>query len=99
MSRNKKCLLLSFWISAVALVALAAASFAWMSISTSLRVTDLTLNIITESQFEIAQDIDGAPGEWTASLHIPQLIAAGVQLRPVPYSAVIPAFLVPTSDR
>ena len=95
MTRNKQGVLLSFWISAVALVALVAASYAWMSISGTLRVTNLTLNIITDSQFELALDEEGEPGEWTASLQVPQFMAEGKVLRPVTYSGQQQAFLIP----
>ena len=52
-------------VSIISVVALTAASYAWMTISSTPTVTDLAFTVITESALELAPDEGGKPkDEW-----------------------------------
>jgi hypothetical protein len=59
MSHNKKKLTVALWITVFSFVLLTTAAYAWMSIASTLKVTELALTVIANNNLEIAQDITG----------------------------------------
>lgn len=96
MSHNKQKLTVAFWITMVSFVLLTTAAYAWMSIASAMKVTDLALNVVTDNALELAPDVDGAAGEWSTILSMPELLAGDAVLRPVTYSSLQGAFLAPS---
>ncbi len=86
---------LSAWIIIVSTVLLTSATFAWMDIASTLKVTSLAMTVVTDNALQIALDEDGEPGEWTTVLDVSELLADNATLRPVTYSAVADAFMAP----
>lgn len=86
---------IAFGIAVFSAVLLTTATYAWMSISSALTVTDLALNVVTDNALEIAVDIDGVAGAYQNTLSLAEIFPDGVALKPVTYSAVEDAFLAP----
>ncbi len=95
MKSNRSKLRVALWITCLSFILLTSATYAWMSIASILKVTDLALNVVTDNALEIAPDVDGAAGEWTTVLNMADLFAEGVILRPVTYLAEQDAFYAP----
>lgn len=95
MSHNKKKLTVALWITVFSFVLLTTAAYAWMSIASTLKVTELALTVIANNNLEIAQDINGPAGEWTSVMSMSDLLSGDTVLRPVTYSAKREAFLAP----
>ena len=95
MSSNKRKLMAAAWITLATFMLLTTAAYAWMTISTSIKVTDLVLNVVTENALELAPDIEGQPGEWTTVLSMSQLLSDQTVLRPATWSAARDSFLAP----
>lgn len=95
MTSNKRKLIAAGWITLAAFVVLTSAAYAWMSISSSIKVTDLSLNLVTENALELALDQNGEPGEWTTVLSMNELLADAAPLSPVTWSAARDSFLAP----
>lgn len=95
MHHNRQKLMIAAWILAVTLVVLTTATYAWMSIASILKVTDLSLNVITDNALEIAQDVAGQPGAWSTVLNLAGFEPASVNLRPVTWSQADTTFYAP----
>jgi hypothetical protein len=95
MTNNKTKMTVALWIAIFSFVLLTTAAYAWMTISRDIRVTDLALNVVTENGLEIAEDIDGAAGEWTTVMRMSDILGGDAVLRPVTYSNAAQAFLAP----
>ncbi len=95
MKTTRRMLIATAWVVLVSFVALTAATYAWMSIATFYKVSDIDVNIITENAMEIALDVNGAPGEWVKSLASQDFVPADTALRPVTWSAKDKAFYAP----
>ncbi|NCA99336.1 MAG: hypothetical protein EOM70_08175 [Clostridia bacterium] len=95
MHHNRQKLMVAAWISAVTLVVLTTATYAWMSIASILKVTDLSLNVITDNALEIAQDVAGQPGAWSTVLNLDGFEPASVNLSPVTWSQADTTFYAP----
>ncbi len=96
MRRTRRMLIMATWVILFSFAALSVATYAWMSIATSYKVSDLELNIITENAMEVAPDEGGQPGEWLKVLSTEQLIDPELGLRPVTWSAKDKSFYAPT---
>lgn len=94
MSDKKMKVIVTFFVSLILAVALVGSSYAWMSISTAPIVSDLTLNVIADTDLLIAIDNDGVPGEWGSILNFSELPEGSV-LMPVTFSASRGIFLAP----
>ncbi len=88
-------LIVTSWIIILSFVALTAATYAWMSIATFYKVSDVELTVITENALELAIDENGEAGEWRKSISGDELIAPGAVLRPVTWSAEDASFYAP----
>ncbi len=95
MKTTKRAVIVSAWVLAFMLVALTASTYAWMSIATFYKVSDIDLNIITENALEIALDENGAPGEWVKTIASEQIIDPEAILRPVTWSYEDKTFYAP----
>ncbi len=95
MNKVKHKLVVSAWIITVSFVALSVATYAWMSIATSFKLSDLEINVISDNAVEIAMDVDGLPGEWVQSISAAELVPENAELRPLTYSATDKAFYSP----
>ncbi len=95
MYKIKRKLAVSAWIIVVTFVALSVATYAWMSIATSFKLSDLEINVITDNAVEIAIDVDGLPAEWVQSLSAAELMSTDATVRPVTWSARDKAFYAP----
>lgn len=86
---------ISAWIILVSAALLTSATFAWMTMGSSLSVTNLTMMVIADNALLVAADEDGTAGEFTSVLDLSDLFAEGAVLRPVTYSAQADAFMAP----
>ena len=86
MEQNKNKLIIGFFLSILATVALVSASYAWLDMSRIPFVTDVSLSIITENNILIAPDEDGSPGEWDTYLDMSAILNDMVPLKPVTYA-------------
>ena len=91
MKDNRKKMISALYITVIALVIFAAASFAWMSYSSTPTVSELDLSVITDDALEIAPDVDGTPGVWSSILDLSDLSG---ELRPITFSAEEYSFLI-----
>ncbi len=96
MQKTRHMLIVMSWVIILSLVALTAATYAWMSIATFYKVSDIDLNVITENALEIAKDENGEAGEWGKLIAGEDLIPEGAALRPVTWSAKDKTFYAPT---
>jgi len=96
MNQIKHKLTIAFWIVIASFVLLTTATYAWMSIASTMKVTDLALNVVTDNALELAPDVSGAAGEWTTILQMPEILAGEVVLKPVTYSPRQDSFLNPS---
>ncbi len=94
-NRYAKKLQLSAFVILVSLVLLTTATYAWMSIASTLKVVNLAMTVVTDNALKVALDEDGTPGEFTTVLDLSELFAEDNILRPVTYSAVEDAFMAP----
>ncbi|NCC66575.1 MAG: hypothetical protein EOM14_00065 [Clostridia bacterium] len=92
---NRRKLTLAFWIVLASFVTLTTAAYAWMSIASTVKVTDLALNVVTDNALELAPDADGVAGEYTTVMQMTALADPDAVLKPVTYSAQRDAFLEP----
>ncbi len=67
-------------------VSLVSSGYAWLEISRTPIVSDLELTVMSESNLEIAPDVNGLPGEWGLSLDLSNLLQDITPLRPVTFS-------------
>ena len=95
MSGNRKKTFIVFYITLISLILLAAASYAWMSISAALITSNLMMSVTADDKLELAPDVDGAPGEWSTILDLSDPSGAVPVLKPVAFSAERFAFLIP----
>lgn len=95
MLNNRGKFIIAAWVSAVTLIVLTTVTYAWMSMASILKVTDLSLNVIADNALEVAPDSDGQPGEWSAVLNLAGFEAADVNLHPVTWSDSDSAFYAP----
>ncbi len=95
MKRTKRLLVAAAWAILLSFVALTAATYAWMSITSSYRVSDLDVFVITENALEIAADNNGAPGEWKKALVADEIMPTDPVLRPVTWSDTERVFYSP----
>lgn len=79
---------LPFLFGAVVLgaIAVTTATYAWFAISRTPVVSDLTLNVVSESRMEIAPDVGGKPGEWDVVLDLSGYGGNTTTLRTVTWS-------------
>lgn len=96
MASLKRRLIAAMWVVLLLITALTAASYGWMTIATSYKVSDIDLFVITDNAIEIAPDVDGAPGKWSTLLFSEELIAPDAFLRPVTWSAEDATFYAPS---
>jgi hypothetical protein len=96
MTKNKRKLMMAFWISFLSFLLLSTATYAWMSIASSIKVSDMSMNLVTENALELAPDVDGKPGEWTAVMQMSDLLSGDAVLKPATYSAQRDAFVAPS---
>ncbi len=100
MKTVKQKLAIATWIILTSFIALSVATYAWMSIATSFKVSDLELNVITENAMEIALATgDGsvpADDAWGTTLSLSELVNKDAALRPVTWSAKDKTFYAPT---
>ncbi len=94
MSKNRKKVFVTFYLALVSAIILAVASFAWMSLSSSPVVSDLSLTIVSDNALEIAPDVDGTPGEWGSILDLSDPSKSVTSLQPVTFSAEQFAFQI-----
>ncbi len=87
MGNTKRKLILGTWIMVLSFIFLSTATYAWMTISSSLRVSDLELNVVTDNAMELALDVDGEPGEWSTLLSLGDLISPDTEMAPATWSA------------
>ncbi len=95
MTQNKRKLAAATWIICTSLVLLTVATYAWMTIATSFKISDMELNVVTDNAMELALDQNGLPGEWTTVLSLGELLQGQTALRPVTWSASQGIFLAP----
>lgn len=98
MSQNRKKTFIAAYITLIAVIMLAAASYGWMTVSSSPMVSNMTLSLVTMNALEIAPDEGGMPGEWSTTLNLKDLIDSEVTptLSPVTFSADEFSFLIPS---
>ncbi len=87
MRERKHKLIFGSWVTALSVILLTTATYAWMSISSTLTVSNLELNVVTENAMEIALDAGGEPGEWTTLLSLGELLGSELTLLPATWSA------------
>ncbi len=95
MHKAKRSLILAAWVILISFVALTVATYAWMSIATSYKVSDLDIHVISENAMEIAFDNNGEPGEWMHVVDANRLLDPDATLRPITWSAKDGAFYAP----
>ncbi|NCB52311.1 MAG: hypothetical protein EOM54_10570 [Clostridia bacterium] len=95
MNQIKQKLTIAFWIVIASFLLLTTATYAWMSIASTMKVTDLALNVVTDNELELAPDVNGASGEWTTILQMPEALVGNAVLKPVTYSSLQDGFLTP----
>ncbi len=96
MQNTRRMLAVTTWIIILSFVALTVATYAWMSIATFYKISDVELNVITENALEIAKDENGQAGEWGKFIAGDDIVADDAILRPVTWSAEDAAFYSPT---
>ena len=90
--QEKRKLPFLFGAVVVTAVAVTTATYAWFAMSRTPIVSDLTLNVVTESRMEIAPDVNGKPGEWDAVLDLSESQKNTTSLRTVTWSNKSNAF-------
>ena len=95
MIQNKTKLIVALMITIFSFVLLTTAAYAWMSIASTLKVTELALTVVANNNLEIAENVNGAAGEWTSVMNMSDLLNNEIVLRPVTYSDLREAFLAP----
>ncbi len=82
-------------VTIISMIALTMASYAWMSISSTLMVTDLALTVITDNALELASDNGGKPADdWSTIIDMGEA-ARDITLQPVTYNPSEDAFYIP----
>ena len=82
-------------VSIISIIALTAASYAWMTISTTPTVANLALTVLTENAMQLSHDDGGKPlGDWSTILDLGD--ADEIALQPVTFLASEDAFYVPS---
>ncbi len=87
MNRNKAKLFTIFLLAVASVIAMVAATYAWLDISRLPSVSDISISLITENSVLIALDQDGEPGEWNSFLDLSAILENENPLQPVTYSA------------
>lgn len=88
-------------VSIISVIALTAASYAWMTISSTPTVTDLAFTVITDNAMELASDDGGKPADdWSTIMDMGASENEGegseeIGLQPVTYIASEDAFFAP----
>ena len=95
MAETKKKLMALGWVSAVLLILLTTATYAWLGISSTPTVSDLALSVVTDNKLELAPNVEGVPGEWGTILDLSELSALTAPLKPATYLAAEGAFFAP----
>jgi len=94
MSDKKLKMLVALFFTVLTTIAFVGSSYAWISLSTAPIVSDLLLNVVSNTDLMIAFDVDGEPGEWGSILNFSELPEGSV-LKPITFSASRGIFLAP----
>jgi hypothetical protein len=74
------------WMAVAMLAMLVTFSFAWFSVSTTPRVSEMSVNINSPSGLEISESYDARDEEWGQSISFANLVSSATPLKPVTWS-------------
>lgn len=86
----------AFIILLVCVMLLTTSSLAWMTMASTLRVSNLSLSVCTQNALMIAPDVDGKPGEWGTILDLTEYSKLFGALKPATFVASEMMFYSPS---
>ncbi len=86
MRKTRTTVITAYILVMLSLIAMVTASYAWLGVSRIPYISDLNVNVMTESGLMIAPDENGKPGEWSYTLDASAFFENMVPLKPVTYS-------------
>lgn len=93
---NRKKMIIAFWIMAVAVILFTSVSFAWLSISSTPLVSDITITVTTDNALSVAKSTpEGTAGVYSTILDLETVSKNTGVLHPATYVPEDGAFYAP----